>query len=196
MDNQEALWTYLKTPAMEHLYLMEEDGWLWADGLILSLGRLSPHRIHYFIRFDQQWRVRNLRLQVAGHRAWSLEKRVNDDWQWMEYYGVPEQHLSGCSAFDISFSLVTKSLAVRQLNLSPREKGELQVAYLDGNDFKLKSAMCRYTYLEKEDDKALYRYENLLDGSILEFQLDHDELMIESPNILERVWPVFCESAS
>jgi hypothetical protein len=190
MNNQEALWTNLKTPGMEHLYLVEVDDWLWADGLILYSGRQSPHRVRYFIRFDQQRRVRNIRLDVAGFHSWSVEKIVNDDWQWMQYYSEPEQELSGCRAFDISFSLTTKSLALRQLSLSPGEMDELQIAYLDETDFRIKSVQCRVTCMEKNEEQSLYRYENLFDGSTHLLQLDQNGLLVNSSKVLERLWPV------
>lgn len=190
MDNQEALWKNLKTVGMEHLYLVEVNGCLWADGLILSLGKESPHRIHYFIRFDEQFRVRNIRVDVAGYQSWTVEKIVNEDWQWMPYFQEPEQELSGCRAFDISFSLTTKSLALRHLSLSPGEMDEFQIAYLDETDFRIKSAGCRVTCLEKDVERSLYQYENLFDGSKHQLQLDQNGLLVNSSEVLERVWPV------
>jgi hypothetical protein len=190
MNNQEALWTNLKTPGMEHLYLVEVNGCLWADGLILSLGKESPHRVRYFIRFDERLRVRNIRVDVAGYQSWSVEKIVNDDWQWMPYFQEPEQELSGCRAFDISFSLTTKSLALRQLSLIPGEMDEFQIAYLDETDFRIKSVQCRITCMEKSEEQSLYRYENLFDGSVHQLQLDRNGLLVNSSEVLERVWPV------
>jgi hypothetical protein len=189
MNNQEALWTNLKTPGMEHLYIMEVDGWLWADGLILYSDRKSPYRVRYFIRFDQQWRIRNVRLDVAGYNSWSVEKMVTDNWQWMQYYNEPEQELSGCRAFDISFSMTTKSLALRQLSLGLGEVDELQIAFLDDTDFKIKSAYCRVTCLKKYNGQSLYKYENLFDASTYQLLLDRDGLLIDSSETLERVWP-------
>lgn len=188
--NQEALWTNLKIPAMEHLYLVEVNGCLWADGLILSLGKESPHRVRYFIRFDENLRVRNIRLDVAGFQSWSVERMISDDWQWMPYFQEPEQELSGCRAFDISFSLTTKSLALRQLSLGPGEVDEFRVAYLDETDFRIKSVQCRVTCLEKGVERSLYRYENLFDGSKHQLQLDQDGLLVSGSEVLERVWPV------
>jgi hypothetical protein len=190
MNSQEALWTNLKTPGMEHLYLVDVDGCLWADGLILSLGNESPHRVRYFIRFDEHFRIRNIRVDMAGFQSWSVEKIVNEDWQWMPYFQEPEQELSGCRAFDISFSLITKSLALRQLSLSLGEMDEFQVAYLDETDFRVKSAHCRVTCMEKGEEHSLYSYENLFDGSVHQLQLDRTGLLVNSSEVLERVWPV------
>lgn len=190
MNNQEALWTNLKTPGLEHLYLVEVNGCLWADGLILSLGKESPHRVRYFIRFDEHFRVRNIRVDMAGFQSRSVEKIVNEDWQWMPYFQEPEQELSGCRAFDISFSLTTKSLALRQLSLVPREMDEFQIAYLDETDFRIKSAECRITCLEKSEEQSLYRYENLFDGSTHQLRLDRNGLLVNSSGVLERIWPI------
>lgn len=189
MNSQEALWTNLKTPGMEHLYLVEVNGCLWADGLILSLGKESPHRVRYFIRFDERFRVRNIRVDVAGYQSWSVEKIVNEDWQWMPYFQESEQELSGCRAFDISFSLTTKSLALRQLSLGPGEMDEFQIAYLDETDFKIKSTKCRVSCLNRNEKQTLYRYENLFEGSTYQLKLDHSGLLIDSSEILERIWP-------
>lgn len=98
--------------------------------------------------------------------------------------------LSGCRAFDISFSLTTKSLALRQLSLGPGEMDEFQIAYLDETDFRIKSAGCRVTCLEKGVERSLYRYENLFDGSKHQLQLDRNGLLVNSSEVLERVWPV------
>src|ERR1051325_1512425 len=178
MNNQEALWTNLKTPGMEHLYLVEVNGCLWADGLILSLGKESPHRVRYFIRFDEHLRVRNIRVDVAGYQSWSVEKIVNEDWQWMPYFQGPEQELSGCRAFDISFSITTKSLALRHLTLSPGEMDEFQIAYLDETDFRIKSSHCRITCIKKDEKQALYRYENLFSDSTYKLLIDQNGLLI------------------
>jgi hypothetical protein len=107
----------------------------------------------------------------------------------MQYYNEPEQELYGCRAFDISFSFTTKILTLRQLFLNPGEKDEFQIAYLDENDFKIKSAYCRVTCLKKYEERTLYKYENLFDGSTYQLLLDRDELLIDSPDVLERVWP-------
>lgn len=161
MKNQEVLWRYLTEPGMEHLLVVEVGEWVWADGSLLMLSHQQVIRLGYMLRLDQSGKIRQVRLDVRGTHQTLVEKWVSDTAEWREQLAEPELELTGCLAFDIPQSLVTKSLALRQLTLAAGESSELLVASFDPTTLKFKAEKCRYTCLGSKGEDSLYRYENL-----------------------------------
>src|SRR5947209_1711156 len=90
MKNQEALWTYLTEPGLEHLLLVEAGEWLWADGALLLLNNRQVIHLSYQLRMDQSGRIRQARLDVRGQQQMLVEKWVNEDGEWHEQLAEPE----------------------------------------------------------------------------------------------------------
>lgn len=187
MKNQEALWTHLTAPGLEHLLLVEVGEWFWADGALLLLNDQQVIRLSYQLRMDQSGRIRQLRLDLRGEQQRLVEKWVNEDGEWLEQLSEPEAELTGCLAFDIPQSLVTKSLGLRQLTLNKGESSDLLVASFDPTTLQFKAEECRYTCLDERTEASLFKYENL--GRRLNFnlQMDATGMVREVPQLLQRV---------
>lgn len=188
MKPQEALWMYLTEPGMEHLFLAQQDQWIWADGSLLTLQDHIVIRLGYMLRLDQSGRIRQLRLDMRGAHQMLLEKWITDAGEWQEHLIEPMPELAGCLVFDIPQSFVTKSLALRQITLKESESSDFLVASFDPMTRKFEAEKCRYTCLQKRDEGNLYSYENLSRKVSFKFQTDAEGLLKDSSEVLRRIF--------
>lgn len=185
---QEAMWSYLKEPGMEHLLLLEDSNLLWANGFILGLHSNILYRIKYIFRFDTEWKVREVRLESSGRINKNIDKFITEEGQWTSFFEDEDSTIAGRFAADISTSPVTRSLMLRQLSLSPGQSRDIEAASLDVLDLTLKPVSFRYTCLQLQEIGSLYRCENLSTGEKEELQLDPQGLLQDSTGILKRIW--------
>ena len=182
------MWTPWSEPGLEHLHLLQQDGNILADSIIVGVSNRMPFRLHYEITCDSNWKVKELGLTLLSGNRESIKIQTDGQGHWSTHTGDPVPSLEGCIDVDISATPFTNTLPIRRLALSPGQSAELLVAYTSIPEMELKPERQRYTCLEWNTDGGLYKYEGLESGFITELPADSEGLVIDYPGLFKRVW--------
>ena len=176
-------WQPWDEPGLEHLHLKQEAGAIVANGMILRVQESRPFRVHYQVRCDRQWRVREaLITRLDDRRVISL--RSNGEGVWTDGNGAALLHLDGCVDIDISASPFTNTLPIRRLNLTSGAAEVIAVAFISVPDMQVTLEQQQYTCLEG----AAYQFLSLDGGFTARLPVDADGLVIDYPGLFKRVW--------
>ncbi len=194
MTRRHVIWNDLTGPGMQHVTLTEDAEGCLVDGMYIGRNDdTTPYRLHYRIRIDPQWRMTDARLTLMDGSGGSgeLTLAVYGNSEWQDGEGAPLAQLAGCHEIDISASPLTKTLAIRRLDLAAGESAEISVAYIDVPQLTVRPVRQRYGCIRPFDaGVGLYRYEALFrSGSAVELAVDENGLVIEFPGSFRRVWP-------
>ena len=182
------MWTPWSEPGLEHLHLLQQDGNILADSIIVGVSNRLPFRLHYEITCDSNWKVKELGLTILSSSGKSIKIQADGQGHWSTNTGDPVPSLEGCIDVDISATPFTNTLPIRRLALSPGQSAELLVAYASIPEIELKPERQRYTCLEWNTDRGLYKYEGLESGFSTELPVDSEGLVIDYPGLFKRVW--------
>ena len=182
------MWTPWSEPGLEHLHLLQQDGNILADSIIVGVSNRLPFRLHYEITCDSNWKVKELGLTLLSGNRESIKTQTDGQGHWSTYTGDPVSSLEGCIDVDISATPFTNTLPIRRLALSPGQSAELLVAYASIPEMELKPERQRYTCLEWNTDGGLYKYEGMESGFSAELPIERDGLVIDYPGLFKRVW--------
>ena len=182
------MWTPWSEPGLEHLHLLQQDGNILADSIIVGVSNRLPFRLHYEITCDSNWKVKELSLTLLSGNRESIKIQTDGQGHWSTHTGDPVPSLEGCIDVDISATPFTNTLPIRRLVLSPGQSAELLVAYASIPEIELKPERQRYTCLEWNTDRGLYKYEGLESGFSTELPVDSEGLVIDYPGLFKRVW--------
>lgn len=184
------LWSPLAEPGLEHLHLVEDDGQILADGVIIRVRADCPYRARYKIHCDVEWRVREVDVHLLDDALRDIRLRADGKGHWTDGSGNPVFALNGCFDVDISATPFTNTLAIRRLRLKPGETSELIAAYIEVPEMRVQPSQQRYTCLEVSSGGGLYRYEDegLFRGFTADLPVDPDGLVLDYPNLFRRVW--------
>jgi len=182
------MWTPWSEPGLEHLHLLQQDGNILADSIIVGVSNRLPFRLHYEITCDSNWKVKELGLTLLSGNRESIKIQTDGQGHWSTHTGDPVPSLEGCIDVDISATPFTNTLPIRRLALSPGQSAELLVAYASIPEIELKPERQRYTCLEWNTDRGLYKYEGLESGFSTELPVDSEGLVIDYPGLFKRVW--------
>jgi hypothetical protein len=185
------MWSPLDEPGLEHLHLVEDDGQILADGVILRLRANNPFRAHYRIHCDVEWRVKEVDVHLLDDVSRNIRLRADGKGNWKDGSGNPILSLNGCFDVDISATPFTNTLAIRRLRLKAGETSDLVAAYIEVPEMRVQPSHQRYTCLEVSAGGGLYRYkdEGLFRGFTADLLVDPDGLVLDYPNLFRRVWP-------
>ena len=181
------MWTPWSEPGLEHLHLLQQDGNILADSIIVGVINRMPFRLHYEITCDLHWNVKELGLTLLSGNRESIKIQTDGQGHWSTHTGDPVPSLEGCIDVDISATPFTNTLPIRRLALSPGQSAELLVAYASIPEIELKPERQRYTCLEWNTDRGLYKYEGLESGFSTELPVDSEGLVIDYPGLFKRV---------
>ena len=67
------MWTPWSEPGLEHLRLLQQDGDILADSIIVGVSNRMPFRLHYEITCDSNWNVKELGLTLLSGNRKSLK---------------------------------------------------------------------------------------------------------------------------
>jgi hypothetical protein len=186
---REILWSTVNGPGLEHLRLLQQiEGVVAESQLITTLVDEAPLRLHYLVRCDGQWRVREVQV-VAERNQTAVHVHADGEGHWTTDAGVALSHLDGCIDIDITETPFTNTLPIRRLQLAPRASAEISVAYVVVPSLDVVVSHQRYTCLESGPAGGRYRFKDLDTGYMNELPVDADGLVIEYPGIWQRVWP-------
>lgn len=145
--------------------------------------------LRYCLECDDVWRTRRLRLELTSGGRQTLELQADDDGGWRTSEGNVRAEFAGCIDVDLSATAFTNTLPIRRLNLEPGEGQTIAVVYVDVPELTCDRSEQRYTCLEREVDRALYRYERLKDGQaayVSELEVELDPFLL-TPGFM-RLW--------
>lgn len=152
----------------------ESGGWT-ADGVITGAD------IHYVVRVDEQWRVRQF-LLFRDQEEPDLWLGVNPAGQWGEVNGAYRPELDGCIDLDLGCTPFTNSLPIKRLLLEVGETAEILVARVDHETLAVVPERQRYTRLAAQR----WRYWDESEFTV-EFDVDAHDLVVDYPDLFRRL---------
>jgi hypothetical protein len=180
-------WQPWNDVGLEHLHLVESDNGAIADSLLIQMIADEPIRLHYEIRVDAGWRVREADIHVCGPDHRQLTLRSNGSGDWTDATGEALDHLRGCIDIDLTATPFTNTLPIRRISLELGEAEEISVTYITVPELSVRVERQRYTCLEKTEQGGIYRYEGLDTGFQTELPVDSAGLVLEYPGIFRRL---------
>ena len=183
------LWTPWAGPGLEHLRLVQSDGLILADGLIIGVSEEDgqPFRAHYTIQCDAEWHVRELRIDMLDAANRRLDLMSDGAGHWFGDSGEPLPGLVGCFDVDISATPFTNTLPIRRLALPPNAAADINVVYIALPELTAAPGMQRYTCLASNAGGARYRFESRAHNFTAELPVDARGLIEDYPGLFRRV---------
>jgi hypothetical protein len=191
---RDVMWAPREGPGLEHLHLSASGQVIRAEGVIIGLFDDRPFRIHYQLRCDTAWALREIRVHTIGTNLPRLHLHADGGGRWAAADGRSLPALDGCIDVDLSASPFTNTLPIRRLGLDPGESAELAIVYIDAPALGVTPVRQRYTRLPDDSRGALYRYESLPyaalpEGFLADLPVDADGLVLDYPGLFRRAWP-------
>jgi hypothetical protein len=201
------VWSHLYQPGMEHLRLAQGEDEIHADGLVIAVVDEVPARVHYHIRCDLTWCVRELRVALLSEGGFlgddsqrdnsragvnpapTLHVYADGQGHWTTASGEALPDLDGCIDVDISVTPFTNTLPIRRLALASGASQEIVVAYIKVPDITLQPFGQRYTCLNIQAQGGTYRYDSVVSGFTADLSVDNEGLVIDYPGLFQRAWP-------
>jgi hypothetical protein len=187
MIERTALWQPWHDIGLEHLRLVESDNGAIADSVVIQLIEKQPVRLHYEIRVDAGWRVREADIDLWAPELRQLKLRSDGAGNWTDETGDVLENLSGCIDIDITATPFTNTLPIRRIRLEPNESEEILVAYIRIPELTVEPERQRYTCLEQASEGSLYRYEGVDTGFVTNLPVDTAGLVLDYPGIFRRL---------
>lgn len=182
------MWAPWTGVGLEHLELVQNDGGVLADGVVIGIEEGMPFRVRYELRCDAEWRVRELTALSPGEGK-EIRLLADGEGRWTTTTGDTIRYLNGCIDADISATPFTNTLPIRRLMLEPGESVDLEVAYCAVPALRVETEPQRYTCLERSGEGGTYRFESLDGGFTADLSVDADGLVLDYPDLFRRVYP-------
>lgn len=181
------MWKAVSDIGLEHLFLQMDDNHITANSVILTMKENNPVRVLYKVCCNLQWEVSKFSIRIfhGGYKNISVKRDCHGNWRTDQ--GKLLENLEGCIDIDISATPFTNTIPINRLSLKLGECKEIKVVYVDIRSFSLTPANQRYTCLEANTNTCKYKYENLDSGFEAEFFVDKNGLVIDYPDLCERV---------
>jgi hypothetical protein len=170
-----AEWSGWDGAGHELLTLGYETGGWTADGVVQGAD------VHYVVRCDEQWRIRQF-LLFRDQEEPDLWLGVNPAGQWGEVNGAHRPDLDGCIDLDLGCTPFTNTLPIKRLLLEVGDSAELLVARVDHETLAVTPERQRYT---RTGERA-YRYWDE-SGFEADLEVDADDLVQDYPGLFRRL---------
>jgi hypothetical protein len=178
-----ARWQDESGKGLEHLTLeVGEDG-VTVDSTVLAAADELLFVVHYALRCDRQWRVREARIALPQERR-VLELRSDGQGNWSDGAGTSWPDLAGTIDIDITVTPFTNTLPIRRLDWTAGRAADLRMAYVWLPELKVAAEPQRYTCLEPG---RRFRFESLDSDFRRDLDIDADGLVVNYPGLFRRV---------
>jgi hypothetical protein len=147
----------------------ETGGWT-ADGVVRGAD------VHYVVRVDEQWRLRQF-LLFRDQEEPDLWLGVNPAGQWGEINGAYRPELDGCIDLALTCTPFTESLPMKRLLLGVGDAAEVVVALVDEETLQVTPTVRRYERIAER------RW--VVDG--VELEVDDHDLVLDHPGRFRRL---------
>lgn len=185
---RDIMWTPWSEPGLEHLRLLQQDGTIFADSIIVGVSNRMPFRLRYEVTCDSHWNVTELHLMLLSGNRKSIKILADGQGHWSTHAGNRVPSLDGCIDVDISATPFTNTLPIRRLALGPGQSAELLVAYVLIPEMELMIDRQRYSCLELNVSGGLYKYESIESDFTAELPVDSDGLVMDYPGLFKSIW--------
>jgi hypothetical protein len=192
--DRDIMWTPWDTPGLEHLRLVQYEGGILADGVIIGVEEGRAFRARYTIQCDARWCVREVRVDMLDDTNRRLDLMSDGGGHWADGAGEPLPGLVGCFDIDISITPFTNTLPIRRLALPPGVATDINVAYIalpnpgDGRvGLTALPRLQRYTCLATNARSGRYLFESRDSDFTAELPVDADGLVVDYPGLFRRV---------
>jgi uncharacterized protein len=175
-----AEWSGWDGSGHEVLTLGYETGGWTADGVVRPSD--APHSgIHYVVRVDEQWRLRQFLLfrDLPDPDLWL---GVTPAGQWGEINGARRPELDGCTEVDLGATPFTNTLPIRRLRIEVGDTAAIRVARVDHETLEVVPEDQWYTRLSLDR----WRYEDE-SGFVAELPVDSNGLVLDYPGLFRRL---------
>ena len=112
-------WTAWSGTGIEHLRLVEAEGVIRADAVVVGERGGTPYGIRYTIALDPGWVVRWVTVAPVGRRPLILE--ADGKGNWTDGVGNRLAALAGCIDVDLAATPFTNTIPIRRLGLGQGE---------------------------------------------------------------------------
>lgn len=189
------MWSALEWSGIEHTVIHETGEGVSVDGVIVARLDDMPSRISYRLSLDAGYRVKrvelrhfSLDLDVADptHR---LTLEADGEGHWSGPDDRPWADFEGCIDVDISVTPYTNTLPIRRLGLEPGESQQIDVLWIRVPGMEIRRERQEYSCLEWGENGGRFRYRSLGTGYENEILVDHNGVVIDYPDLFERIWP-------
>lgn len=174
-------WQAWDGDGLEHCRIRQTDAGILAEAVVIGGRGGTPYGLTYRVLCDQDWRVREVDVAIAGGAALSL--RADGNGHWFDGEGQLLSALEGCIDVDIAATPFTNSLPIRRLKLGESEAADIRVAYVPLPSLEPEAVAQRYT----RRGGNLYLYEGLFRNFTAELEIDADRLVIDYPETFRRL---------
>ncbi len=183
---REMIWMSDDGIGSEYMILTGDEDGLVADSVVFASRAGEPARVHYVVRCDPGWRMRDVTVSVAqpGHEPRVLRLYSDGAGHWTDADGAALPEFDGCIDIDISATPFTNTLPIRRLNLKPGQAEPIRVLYIHVPTLETEPWDQRYTGLEPHR----VRYESIGSDFMRELEIDDDGLVVTYPGLFRRVW--------
>lgn len=147
----------------------ETGGWT-ADGVVRG-----PD-VHYVVRVDGQWRLRQF-LLFRDQEEPDLWLGVNPAGQWGEINGAHRPELDGCVDVALACTPFTDSLPMKRLLLGVGDVAEVRAAFVDEETLQVTPTVRRYERVAER------RW--VVDG--VELEVDAHDIVVDHPGRFRRL---------
>lgn len=173
-------WKALHGDGLEHLQLCVDQG-VTAKGMIVGDRFGLPYALRYTISCDEQWRVRELRVEDIDGTGLVL---IGDgEGRWTDREGRRLSELDGAIDVDLAASAFTNTLPLRRLGASLEERTVIKVAYVTVPDLSFTLARQAYTRLSADH----VSYEGIDRNFQACLEVDQDDIVVRYPDLFVRV---------
>ena len=159
----------------ETLNLGWENGGWTADGVV------QGPDVHYVVRVDERWRLRQFMLfrDLPDPDLWL---GIDPGGRWGEIQGARRPELDGCTAVDLSITPFTNTLPIRRHKIKIGDHADLLIARVDHETLSVVPERQRYTRLGPKQ----WRYEDE-SGFTADLEVDDDGLVLDYPGLFRRL---------
>ncbi len=183
---REMIWSTGDGIGSEYLILTGDDAGIVADSVIFATRDAEPTRVHYTLRCDPAWRIREVTVSVAkpGSEPHVLRLTSDGAGSWKNGKGAALPEFDGCIDIDISATPFTNTLPIRRLHLKRGQLEPIRVLFIHVPTLRIEPWDQRYTGLTADR----VRYESIGSDFMCELEIDDDGLVIDYPGLFRRVW--------
>ncbi len=179
-------WQAWNGNGLEHCVVEINENGMTLSGAVVG-ARETRYGAFYFVRTDELFRTREVRVQYASGPVLHVE--ADGCGNWLDLVaGSSLEHLNGCIDVDIGVTPATNTLPIKRLDLLAGESREILAAYVPlpsqiAGGFIPTHAKQRYTCLEVG---RLYRYEGLFRNFTAELEIDGTGIVLDYPDTFRR----------
>lgn len=128
-------------------------------------GIVSGVDVHYVVRMSALWKVQQMLLfrDLDEPDLWLANDGTG---RWGEINGSQRRELGGCEDVDVRCSALTRTLAIRRLELAVGESAPVHTVVVDPESLAISRAQIEYARLEeriwavsRDDGNAEHRFE-------------------------------------